>query len=312
MKSRTRTAALVLAAALPLAACGGTAASEESTVPASSDGEFPRTVEHAMGSTEIPAEPERVVVLDTGELDSVVALDVTPVGAVTTEVASGFLSYLQEAADGVAQVGTIPEPDLEAIAALRPDLILSNSVRHEDLYDELSQIAPTVFAEQVGVVWKDNFALAAEALGREDEAAAVLEEYETRAGEVGASLGDAVVSPIRFVEGTVRVYQPESFIGTVVTDMGLDLVDVPEGEYPAFAEVSQEELTLADADIVLYSSFGGADESGEDAVTGGPLWSRLSAVQEGRAYPVEDDVFFTGIGPTAASLIVEGLGEQLG
>lgn len=310
--ARTSLAALAVAAVLPLAACGASAEGDTaSSGGTASTGEFPRTVEHAMGSTEIPAEPERVVVLDTGELDSVVALDVTPVGAVTTEVASGFLSYLEDAAEGVEQVGTIPEPNLEAIAALRPDLILSNVVRHEALYDQLSQIAPTVFAEEVGVVWKDNFALAAEALGREDEAAAVLEEYEARAAELGESLGDQVVSPIRFVEGTVRVYQPESFIGTVVGDMGLQLVDLPEGEYPAFAEVSAEQLTLADADIVLHSSFGGSDESGEDAVTAGPLWSRLSAVQEGRAFPVEDDVFFTGIGPTAASLMVERLADQL-
>ena len=89
-------------------------------------------------------------------------------------------------------------------------------------------------------------------------------------------------------------------------------LELPTSDAPTFAALSAEELTRADADIVLYSSFGGADESGEDAVTGGPLWSRLSAVREGRAYPVEDDVFFTGIGPTAASLIVERLGEQLG
>jgi len=55
-----------------------------------------------------------------------------------------------------------------------------------------------------------------------------------------------------------------------------------------------------------------ADESGEDAVLAGPLWSRLAAVEEGRAVAVEDDVFYTGIGPTAASLIVERLGEELG
>ena len=312
---RSLTAALVLAAALPLAACGGSAASEEPAASGSSDGAFPRTVEHAMGSTEIPERPERVVVLDTGELDSVVALDVTPVGAVTTDVATGFLSYLQEPAEGVAEVGTIGEPNLEAIAAARPDLILSNEVRHEALYDELAQIAPTVFAEEVGAVWKDNFGLAAEALGMEEEAEQVLADYEASAAELGEAIGDpasTTVSPLRFVEGGIRAYTPESFIGTVLTDVGLSITELPDGEYPAFAELSQEQLTLADADIVLYSSYGTAADSGEDAVRAGPLWSRLAAVQEDRAIAVEDDVFYTGIGPTAASLIVERLGEQLG
>jgi iron complex transport system substrate-binding protein len=309
-------ATLALAAALPLSACGG--ATEPETVAGNTgpaaDAEFPRTVEHAMGATEIPEEPQRVVVLDTGELDAALSLGVTPVGAVTTDVASGFLSYLADDAAGVEQVGTIGEPSLEAIAALRPDLILSNQVRHEDLYDELSQIAPTVFAERVGAVWKDNLRLAARALGREEEAEAALAAYEEDAAALGQTLGDpaaTTVSPVRFVSGAVRVYSPESFIGTVLADIGLGQPELPPGEVPTFTEISPEQLPLADADVVLYSSYGETEDSGEQSVLAGPLWPRLSAVQAGRAYLVEDDVFFTGIGLTAASLIVDDLTQQL-
>jgi iron complex transport system substrate-binding protein len=237
------------------------------------------------------------------------------VGAVTTAVSSGFLSYLAEGAEDVEVVGTIPEPDLEAIAALEPDLILSNSVRHEDLYDRLSQIAPTVFAADLGDTWKENFRLAAEALGEEEEAATALEEYEREAAELGEAIGDpagTTVSAVRFVDGATRVYRPQSFIGTVLDDIGLDQLELPTEESPTFAEVSAEEITRADADIVLYSSYGPVEDSGGAAVLAGPLWSRLGSVAEGRAYAVEDDVFFTGIGLTAASLIVEDLAEQLG
>src|SRR5687767_12467794 len=182
---------IALAVALTLTACGGTSDADTDADPTeSADADFPRTVQHAMGETEIPARPERVVVLDTGELDSVLSLGVVPVGAVTTDVASGFLSYLAEGAADVEQVGTIGEPNLEAIAALQPDLILSNQVRHAEIYDELSQIAPTVFAEKVGAAWKDNFGLAAEALGLEDEGADALTEYETAAAELGEAIGD--------------------------------------------------------------------------------------------------------------------------
>ena len=92
---------LALAAALTLTACGGTGeAADADGVHRDRDAAFPRTVEHAMGATEIPARPERVVVLDTGELDSVLSLGVTPVGAVTTAVSEDFLSYLAEGAAG--------------------------------------------------------------------------------------------------------------------------------------------------------------------------------------------------------------------
>jgi iron complex transport system substrate-binding protein len=312
---RLSAAALVLAAALPLSACGGEpSASTERSASGSADAAFPRTVAHAMGSTEIPEQPERVVVLDTGELDSALALGVTPIGAVTTDVSSGFLSYLAEGAADVETVGTIGEPNLEAIAALRPDLILSNKVRHEDLYEDLARIAPTVFAEKVGAAWKDNYRLAATALGREEEAESALADYEQAAADLGASLGDpagTTVSPLRFVQGSIRVYSPESFIGTVLTDVGLSLVELPAGESPAFAELSPEQLTLADADVLLYASYGEPGDSGEDAVRGGPLWLRLPVVADGRASEVEDDVFYTGIGLGAARLIVERLGEVL-
>ena len=123
MRTRVRPAvALAVAAALTSTACGGaSSATPDARSPSAGDAAFPRTVEHAMGETEIPTRPERVVVLDTGELDSALALDVTPVGAVTTDVSEEFLSYLAEEAEGIDVVGTIAEPNLEEIAALRPD-----------------------------------------------------------------------------------------------------------------------------------------------------------------------------------------------
>jgi iron complex transport system substrate-binding protein len=310
-----RATSFALAAAIALTACGGQsdASSSDAGSSPSADEAFPRTVEHAMGTTEIPERPERVVVLDTGELDSVLSLGVTPVGAVTTDVSEGFLSYLAEDAEGVEVVGTIAEPDLEAIAALEPDLILSNKVRHEEIYDQLSQIAPTVFAEQVGAVWKENLLLDAQALGLEEEAESALSEYEHRAADLGGSIdaSSTTVSAMRFVEGTIRVYTPASFIGTVLADVGVEQLEPPTSDVPTFAELSAEELTQADADVVLYSSYGSAEDSGEQAVVAGPLWPRLGAVQADRAYAVEDDVFYTGIGLTAANLQVDALEELL-
>jgi iron complex transport system substrate-binding protein len=306
---------LALAVALTLPACGSEEEPDAGAgPPATADDAFPRTVEHAMGSTEIPERPERVVVLDTGELDAALSLGVTPVGAVTTAVSDGFLSYLADDAGDVEVVGTIAEPDLEAIAAAEPDLILSNKTRHEELYDSLSQIAPTVFADRVGAVWKDNLRLDAEALGLEDEAEDLIEAYEADAAALGEEIGDpagTTVSTMRFVEGAIRVYTAESFIGTVMADIGLDHLQLPTDGVPTFAELSAEEVTQADADIVLYSSYGPVDDSGEGAVVAGPLWPLLSAVAEDRAHAVEDDVFYTGIGLRAATLQLEQLRDLL-
>src|ERR671916_835185 len=144
MRRRRRLIVVVFAlAALVMSGCGGSGADRGSAGAGGADAAS-RVVQHAMGSTEITGEPQRVVVLDTGELDSVLALGVTPVGAVRADATSGLQSYLADRAQDVTMVGTVTQPNLEAIAALQPDLILSSKLRHESLYDEFSKIAPTV------------------------------------------------------------------------------------------------------------------------------------------------------------------------
>jgi iron complex transport system substrate-binding protein len=246
-----------------------------------------------------------------GELDSAVALGVTPVGAVRAPVNSGLLSYLEDEVADVELVGEIGEPDLEAIAALEPDLILGSELRVADFYDELSAIAPTVFSETVGVAWKQNLALHAEALGREDEAADLLAAYESRAKEVGASLPEGqTVSIVRFVPGEIRLYAKDNFIGTVLEDAGIarpPVQDVDEFD----VVVSTEQVDQAAGDVIFVGTYGDPAETDGPAVLGGPLWERLPAVQAGDVHEVDDDVWFLGIGIGAADRVLDDLERLL-
>lgn len=294
--------------ALSLTACGSSddAASRPSTGEPDT-----RTVTHARGSTEVPADPQRVVVLDLGELDSALALGVTPVGAVRAPVNSGLLSYLQEQAGDIELVGEIGEPSLEQIAALEPDLILGSELRVADFYDDLSAIAPTVFTETVGVAWKDNLAVHAEALGRQDEASELLAAYEQRAEQVGVAVDDAVqASVVRFVPGEIRLYAKASFIGTVLEDVGIarpPVQDVEEFD----VVVSAERIDEAVGDVVFVGTYGDPAETDGPAVLGGPLWQRLPAVQAGDVHEVDDDVWFLGTGVGAAELVLDDLERVL-
>ncbi len=316
---RTTWGTLAVASGLVLAGCGsadeGTTASAETSA-----ADQVRTVEHAAGSTEITGTPERVVVLDTGELDAVLALGVTPVGAVRTGVSDELPAYIEDAGVDPAEienVGTIAEPALEEIAALEPDLILSNSVRHAEIYDQLSAIAPTVFAEAIGETWEDNLRLAGEALDRTDEAEQLLTEYEERAAEVGALYGDPAateVSMVRFLDGSaVRLYGEGSFIGDVLGDVGFARPEVQRTE-ETFVEVSPEQIGQADGDLVFHASYGPEGQTAAGQITSGGLWQGLSAVQQGRAFEVGDDRWFLAIGPLGAGLVLddlEGFAQQL-
>lgn len=315
------TVAVLVAGALMMAGCGddepSTVTSDSSTTTtttAPDDG--PRTVEHAMGTSEVPAEPERVVVLDSSFLDAALALDVVPIGATEAEVGAGMPDYLAEEVPDIEVVGLTDEPNVEAIAALRPDLILGAKVRHEELYDELEGIAPTVFTESSGTNWKEGLAVTADALGRTDAADAFLTDYEARADELGDELdADGThLSMVRFLlPDEIRVYGPETFSGTVLTDVGFDLGEHEWDEY-SMAYLSAEQLEQADADVVLATSYGGRDSDSFKTSFAAvePLWNSVPAVAEGRQHWVEDDTWMLGIGPLGAQLILDDLEGILG
>lgn len=104
---------LAIAALVVAAACGDSSNTD-------GDAKATRTVTHTMGTTEVPAEPKRVVVLDTGELDTAITLGVVPIGAVRAPVDDGLLDYLGDQTAEIKLVGAIAQPNLELIAGLKP------------------------------------------------------------------------------------------------------------------------------------------------------------------------------------------------
>ena len=276
-------------------------------------GQWPRTIKHAMGSTEIKAQPKRVVVLDVGELDNVVSLGVKPLGLAPTEGSPELPSYLKKDAGTPKNIGTINSLNLEAIAALKPDLILGSQLRAADSYDELSKIAPTVFSIRPGFTWKENYLLNAAALDKTAQAKANLAAYEKRAKALGAELGThkPTVSMVRYLpDGVIRLYGNDSFIGTILKDVGIprpknqDIADLA-------AEVSAENIDQADADWIFTGVYGDPKATDKSKAQGNPLWKNLKAVKDGHAYDVPDETWYLGLGVTAANAVLDDLQKYL-
>lgn len=336
----TAAVALAVAAALSLAACGsGNSDSGSSAGSGKSDngsgskavaqggedfakaasqtakmgttakaGQFPRTIEHAMGKTELKAQPKRVVVLDVGELDNVASLGVKPVGYAPTEGDDGVPSYLKKAAGTPKDVGTINSLNLEAIANLHPDLILGSELRAAKLYPQLSKIAPTVFSIRPGFTWKENYLLNASALDKTAEAKANLAAYEKKAEKLGEDIGEKkpTVTMLRYMPGMIRLYAKASFIGTILDDAGIprpknqQVVDLA-------TEVSPEKIDQADADWIFTGVYGDAKKTDRATAEGNPLWKKLGAVKSGQAKDVPDETWYLGLGVTAANQVLGDL-----
>ncbi|WP_439661311.1 ABC transporter substrate-binding protein [Lentzea sp. HUAS TT2] len=328
----SKRAALLVAVALTLTACSSTP--DRPTVAQGGEdfgkayelsngfgtqqkpGEFPRTIKHAMGETKLEKKPERVIVLDTGELDNVVALGIKPVGIAYTDGSPTMPSYIGDKGGTPENVGTTNNLNLEAITKLNPDLILGSQLRAEALYPKLAAIAPTVFSVRPGYVWKENFLLNAAALDRQADAAKMLEDYTKKATETGDAIEKKLgvrptVTALRFMPGRIRLYAKKSFIGTILIDAKIGQPTSSQVDDLA-AEVSAEQISKADGDFILYSTYGDPAKTAQASVLGGPLWTGLNAVKAGKAKPVLDETYFLGLGVLAANVVLDDMKTQLG
>ncbi|WP_188191671.1 ABC transporter substrate-binding protein [Nonomuraea sp. SYSU D8015] len=307
-----------------LAACGSSepaATTSTTSTAGSTAGATFRTVKHAMGETKIPTQPKRVVALDQSFVDAVLTLE-TPVVGYTTyrsldDKLPGYLGTVAEQYGKEATpVGTLEQPSLEKIIALKPDLIVSAKVRHEALYDKLSKIAPTVFSETTGAIWKENIRLMGQALGKEELAETKIKEYEERAAKIGASIKEKdgklpTISIVRFAgEPTVRLYVEKSYSGIVMKDVGFPR---PEGqptvEDTIAVDVSQERIPDLDADHIFVSTYEDPSvEESKNKFVDNPLWAKL----KGEKHEVADLTWMTAVGIQGAHSVLDDVAKFFG
>ncbi|MFG2909939.1 ABC transporter substrate-binding protein [Kitasatospora sp. NPDC048286] len=278
----------------------------------------PVTVNAATGPVVVPGAPMRVVVLDTDVLDSALTLGITPVGAALPARDTSYPGYWPASRTaGIRLVGPAGAPDLPTVRALRPDLILSNQARDGDRYEQLRGIAPTVLTQTTGAPWKADFQLHAQALSREAAAAAFAGSYQRHVGQVvqalaAAKLSGRKVSLVRFVEGGgIRLFGRQSFPGTVLADAQVGRPDAQNVDQSDF-EIPADQLARADGDLLLYATYGDPGRSGTTSVLASPGWQALGAVKGHRAFPVDDQLWFQGIGYTGANYMLDELQRFLG
>lgn len=293
-----------------------------STSPSASDAaggqstEAWRTIEHAMGKTDIPAHPQRVVVLTNEGTEALLALGVKPVGAVNSWTGDPWYDHIADEMEGVTPVGTESQVNLEAIAALKPDLIIGNKMRQEKVYEQLSAIAPTVFSETLRGNWKINFELYAKALNKEAEGREVLQAFDRRVDGLKEKYADRLsmkISVVRFMPGVIRLYQKNSFSGVILDQIGF--ARPASQDVDGFAEeITRERIPDMDGDVLFYFTYDTGDGQGmemEKQIIGDPLFRNLDVVKKGRAFRVDDTIWNTAGGVIAANLMLDDLDQKL-
>lgn len=310
---------LVIITLVSIVGCGANETKdtpEEIDKEKSADQKDVRVVEHAMGKTEIKGTPKRIVTLYQGATDVAVALGVKPVGAVESWVQQPIYKYLSDDLAETSIVGQETQPNLEEIQKLKPDLIIASKLRHEKIYDQLSQIAPTVTHETV-FKFKDTVELMGKAMNKEEDANKLLSDWDNRVADfkekISAKLGDEwpiEVSVLNFRTDHARIYVT-GFAGDILNELGFIR---PESQKKAAEEgnvvlklTTKESIPSMNANVFFVFNADGHNADAEaiqrtyEEWTNHPLWKNLDAVKNERVYMVDEVAWNMGGGYISAN-----------
>ena len=308
---------LAMVVAMGIVACNNDSSPPESNESFISDNvnssELTHTVNHALGTTQVPANPKRIIALSFYTIESLLAMGIEPQGVIPPD----NKPHLQQALKEIPKVG-LPT-NLEKVLRLQPDLILG-STYSEDIYDQLSQIAPTVLAEYNGSnSWQGIHRKVGEVVNQTEKAEQVLAEYRSRLETLRQKLGDRAknieISVVRLFPDRVNLVTAGSFAGSILEDAQLSRPASQRGNDDVYRAITQEQLQLADGDVLFVWSHANTPEEREKAqakieqLKTDPLWSQLDVVQEGKVYSVGS--YWIGSGPIAANLVIDDLFRYL-
>jgi iron complex transport system substrate-binding protein len=298
--SAPRLLAALALLAITLSACGSdstpTATTGTTAGAAADTGTFPATVKHKYGTTTVPQQPKRVVVVGIREQDAVLALGTAPVA--TTEWYGNEPGALEPWAK--AKLGDAPLPkvlpmgdgiDVERVAAQHPDLIIGiDSAMTRKQYDQLSHLAPTV-APPAGTIdwgasWQQDLQMVGDALGQRAKADQLQKQVEDQIQAVADAHPDwqgktAISATID--NGSFYVYGPKTANSQLFAQLGFafpeGLRDVGGAE--GFGgTVSGEQADLLDVNGLILWDLNTAGD--REAITSQPVYAKLAVHKDGR------------------------------
>jgi iron complex transport system substrate-binding protein len=263
-----------------------------------------RTVDSSHGRVKIPASPQRVVAMH----DQLVAYAIASLGferivAVAARDASDPAVAIRQFGEvpavfeRLSDIGTYSEPNLEAIAGVKPDLIIGLPYEVDPIYDQLSGIAPTVVIDLVPgdrPAFQRQRDLAA-VVGVEDELDERLADYRTRLEAVKARIGNgpegAVFSYLESygtgAEDNYAIKSPYAPGLMAATDLGMKVSASTQALEEEYNAVSLERMADFDADVIFVGI--PEDSTLDPRVT--TFLANTTAGRAGQVFTVSRDVW---------------------
>lgn len=271
-----------------------------------------REITHAMGVTDVPDSPQRIVVLTNEGTEALLAVGVTPVGAVKSWLGDPWYDHIAADMADVTVLGEESAVNLEILVSLEPDLIIGNKQRHEEIYEQLSAIAPTVISERLRGDWKINMALYTDAIGKGEEGKAALAAFDARVTALHDALGaslDEEISIARFMAGQTRIMFKDSFSGLILEQLGFHR-PATQDKAEFAEEITKERIPEFEGDRLVYFTYETGNGEGETQAEdwlADPLWQNLAVVKAGKVHAVSDAIWNTAGGIIAGNLLLDDI-----
>ena len=274
------------------------------------------TVTDVRGEVEIPAEPQRIVDL-SGNSDILSILGYKVVGTANSDAYdyTKFPSYLEDTLSGAEILGYSMQDtmDIEAVMNLNPDLIVISTVQ-EKMYDQLSEIAPTVMIQLEALDWKEDVKAFAKVFNKEDAANEWLANYEAKAKEAGDKIKAEYGEDTTYLSflasgGQFFIFDGAGFGSVLYEDMGLAKPEgMPEQSDISLPVVTYEGLASIKADYIFLIT---TDEDYAQ-LESNAIWNSLPAVKEGKVVKLTASPYFNqGYSSIGREILVDEIGDML-
>lgn len=276
-----------------------------------------KTIVHDFGTTELKKAPKRIVILDNLYGEILDPLDITPVGATTGQADSQEFSPLfkkQYKDAKVVSVGWQGNPDLDKIAELKPDLILITG-EQEDLYDELSEIAPTVgYQINTDENWDyhETSLKVAEIFDKRDEMKKDLDRLDAReavfAENVKAKFGNQKLMYLRVTDNDIRYYAYGHF-GYLYDTYHFNRVETFNPD-DMFQVIDPDKLKDINPDLLIVQA--DSQELLDNKLKNSPVWTSLKAVQNNKVIYADYSTYMLGFGIVSQEAIMKQISDEWG
>ncbi len=276
-----------------------------------------KTIVHDFGTTKLKKVPKRIVILDNLYGEILNPLDITPVGATTGQADSQEFSTLfkkQYKDAKVVSVGWQGSPDLDKIAELKPDLILMTG-EQEDLYDELSEIAPTVgYQINTDENWDyhETSLKVAEIFDKRDKMKKDLDRVDAReavfAENVKAKFGNQKLMYLRVTDNDIRYYAYGHF-GYLYDTYHFNRAETFNPD-DMFQVIDPDKLKDINPDLLIVQA--DSQELLDNKLKNNPVWSSLKAVQNNKVIYADYSTYMLGFGIVSQKAIMKQISDEWG